>query len=507
MAGNRFRWKSTKALLAGVMASGVLQACTIVSAGGGPGAGGDERFDLEELTARIVEGERLVEAGRPDEAIGVFLSIPDDAPADIRARALPSIREATALLSQAQLEAAVISAPPALRLQTPLLARYAATRSGEEARTLAERILAFGAEEPEATIARDILAGGPRGGLGALSRVGAILPEDASQGLREFGAEIRDGIQLALAFTDGADFELEVFDDRADARQTAAGIDSLVAGGAFGIIGPLFIEALAEAASARNAPIPLVSPTAQSIPDGSRGVYSLSSVDVSDAQILGEYAASRGFNPVVIVYPDNSDGLAEADAFRAALVASGGTAPREVSIDPDSAFFRDAFDEIRRIEPDAVVMLLNETLVQAFAPQYTFFGLDSLQAQRLGGAAWGAESVVSAVQPRHTDGVVAAVPVSPLGQGEAYLEFVTRYEETFQRGLVSDAPALGYDAALLLLAAAERARTLSVDPVTAFEGISELVGDTGILSVEGGRLVRRHHLVRIQNRTLVPIGG
>ena len=102
---------------------------------------------------------------------------------------------------------------------------------------------------------------------------------------------------------------------------------------------------------------------------------------------------------------------------------------------------------------------------------------------------------------------MAAVPVSPLGQGEAYLEFVTRYEETFQRGLVSDAPALGYDAALLLLAAAERARTLSVDPVTAFEGISELVGATGILSVEGGRLVRRHHLVRIQNRTLVPIGG
>jgi hypothetical protein len=70
---------------------------------------------------------------------------------------------------------------------------------------------------------------------------------------------------------------------------------------------------------------------------------------------------------------------------------------------------------------------------------------------------------------------------------------------------VSPTPAIGYDAALLLLEALRPGRLGPEDMRSSFEALSDVEGATGIFSVANDRIVRRTQLVRIDRRQLVPI--
>jgi ABC-type branched-subunit amino acid transport system substrate-binding protein len=102
--------------------------------------------------------------------------------------------------------------------------------------------------------------------------------------------------------------------------------------------------------------------------------------------------------------------------------------------------------------------------------------------------------------------VIAAAATIPGVPTLGQTRFVEAYEAQFRRTLRSPIPALGYDAALLLLESirATGART-PADLARGLASIVDLPGATGTLSIRDGRIVRRHRLVRFQDGVLVPL--
>ena len=143
--------------------------------------------------------------------------------------------------------------------------------------------------------------------------------------------------------------------------------------------------------------------------------------------------------------------------------------------------------------------------VEYVAPQLTFYGVDTLGVDIYGTSGWADSQTLETVDDRHTTGVVATTPVAA-GPGSAgYTRFREAYEGYFQRTLVSPVPALGYDAALLLLEAISGDARSPRQVEAALSRIRDLEGATGIFSVVEGRILRRQEVVRIVNGATIPV--
>jgi ABC-type branched-subunit amino acid transport system substrate-binding protein len=161
--------------------------------------------------------------------------------------------------------------------------------------------------------------------------------------------------------------------------------------------------------------------------------------------------------------------------------------------------------EVEGALPSALVLPLQPRDIELVAPQVTFFGLDTLGIRILGTGGWTSDAVLERVDPRHTNGVVATTTgqvglPSPTAQA-----FQQRYESVLRKSLVSEIPALGYDAARLLLQAMRGGSRSPGDLRRALERIEGFQGVTGTFSFRDGLLVRRQQLARIENRTLMPV--
>src|SRR5690606_37363260 len=108
----------------------------------------------------------------------------------------------------------------------------------------------------------------------------------------------------------------------------------------------------------------------------------------------------------------------------------------------------------------------------------------------------------------YLDGVVAATPLHRRSPDSGRGARTERSESPYRRSLTSDLPALGYDAAQLLIQALGRDRRPAPgDVARRIATTADLRGATGILSVQNGTLVRRPYLVRIEGGELIPIGA
>ena len=161
---------------------------------------------------------------------------------------------------------------------------------------------------------------------------------------------------------------------------------------------------------------------------------------------------------------------------------------------------------VELLEPVALFVPIPPEDVEFVAPQVTHYGLDTLAIDILGTSAWTDPRVLEAIDTRHTTGVVATAAVGRELGSAGRVAFQDAYERHLQRSLVSPVPAIGYDAALLLLEALRIRPTTPVQVREAVEALRDVEGATGIFSVVDGRVVRRTELVYIDNGTLVPIG-
>jgi ABC-type branched-subunit amino acid transport system substrate-binding protein len=129
--------------------------------------------------------------------------------------------------------------------------------------------------------------------------------------------------------------------------------------------------------------------------------------------------------------------------------------------------------------------------------------------QIVGGETWIEPEVLRSLPAAALEGVVVATPL-PIGSSDTgWADFVELYQTAYRRTLDNPYPALGYDAARLILREIARGRSDADDLADALNDLSDYRGATGVLSIENGRISRRPFLVRIRSGRPepLPFGG
>ena len=411
----------------------------------------------------------------------------------------------------------VVERYPGTRSSSPalLLAARAAHEAGdhEAAIAMAQRYAGlFPAGSPDAQPALELVERA-RAALAddAPVLIGVIVPQSGSPYLKQYADLVLEGVRLAAERERGAGrpVELVVVDDGGDPARAAERIRELERRGAVGVVGPLLEAGIVAAARARtDSALVLISPTAPETGERLSNVYSLVAGDTRGAEVLATYAARTGLRNVALLYPGTRTYRAQAQAFAAALQRQGGRIVADVPYDSGTTTFGAQVRQIAAANPQAVFVPAPERDVRLIAPQLAFYGLKDRGVQVLGGEAWASDEVLRQVERSYLDGVVAATPLHKLSPESGWRAFTERYESTYRRSLTSDLPALGYDAAQLLIQALGRDRRPAPgDVARRIATTADLRGATGILSVQNGTLVRRPYLVRIEGGELIPIGA
>ncbi|MEQ9401147.1 MAG: penicillin-binding protein activator [Longimicrobiales bacterium] len=492
-----------------------------------------EPGDPRQGPMRLLGARALAGRGDPGAALAVLATLPPGEPDSVMVPALAVAREAADRADDATLATWLEEAAPDAPFRTVVQARLAvalqaAGEDDERALTLARGVLDGGAGGVEATLAREVLAR-ERAPRTRSVRIASVLPTSGSPAMQDFARRIAEGVEVAVAAT-GDDLDVEVLarDDQGDVAQAVAAVRELDDGSVLGAVGFLEDPVLEAAVDARTGGLPLISPTARTATGAGAGAYSLAGPDVEAARQMARYAADRGFARVAVVHSSGPESSEEADAFEEALRSRGVPVAGRFVYEAGATFFQDPIRNAREVlrlreiralglgpedtlrveelQPVALFLPVPPEDVELLAPQVTFFGLDTLGIEILGTSGWTDAQVLDAVDTRHTDGVVATAPVGAGRESEGYRRFRAAYETHFRRTLVSSVPALGYDAALLLLQAIRSGAETPDEVRAALDGINGLEGATGTLRVDEGRLVRRQEVVRISRRSFIPAG-
>lgn len=429
----------------------------------------------------------------------------------------------------------VVTAAPAGPQRSIAEARLAVTlleygRSDDAAR-FARAALDGGVVGTDRAWAEGVLAGALPEGRGRETdfRIGVVLPLSGPPALAEFAAQVAEGIEIAAATVLGQGYSVELLvrDDEGDPALTAEAVAELDALGVHGIVGLLQDDDLLNAAEVRSRDFPLVSPTARSADRAGASVYSLEGADQQAASEVAAYAVSRAFQRIAIIMPQTAAADAEARAFEQTAAMLGMEVVGRFEYEAGATFFepqigaaRDALRareladlalaeddtlHMELLEPAAIFMPIPPEDVEFLAPQAIHFGLDTLAIELLGTTGWTDPGVLQAVDDRLTTGVVATAAIGVAEGTEGEARFREAYESYFQQTLFGATPAIGYDAALLLLEALRPGRIAPEQLRAAFEALEGVDGATGSYSVIGGSVARATRLVRIQDRVPVPI--
>lgn len=490
------------------------------------------RVEMYLLQARAMEGLEDIPA-----RVERLLRIDYGAPAELRAEAAGATRTAVRGLSPAEAADLLDGAPTDAAVRPVLQAWYArllvAEGRPDDAARQARQALEAGLSGPDSVLAATVLdpTSGELPEIPGLrtARLGSVLPLSGSPALREAASLIAEGVEVATATAQpqGLQVELLAFDDAGDPGLADSLVMELEEEGALGSVGFLRDEALAAASSARRGELPLVSPTAHAGPDTPDGVLTLAGADPVAAASVAEYAAGQGYRRAAVIHSRLPESVEEARAIERTLQERGvpvvGTFPYAAG----ATFFQDQIrgarevlrmEEIRalnlgeddtlrveELDPVALFVPIPAEDVEFVAPQLTFFGLDTLGIDILGTSGWTDPATFEAVDDRHTTGVVATAPLNAGPGSSGYERFRDAYEAHFQRTLVSPVPALGYDAALLLLEAIGSGAVSPAQVRAALGRIRDLEGATGTFSVVDGRVLRRQEVVRIVNGGTIPV--
>lgn len=414
-------------------------------------------------------------------------------------------------------------AATAERLADSVLARYPQTPAATDARwVLARAAFALGEydraiEAAESYAARTqgaahdealALAGRARAARQRANetvRIGVLLPRSAPPYLQQYADLVRQGVDLAVEQYGGdTRVELVEVDDAGDATRDAALTRDLDERGVRAVIGPMLTPGVFQAGDARlDRDLVLVSPTASERPIGLPNVYTLNAGDTRGPIALADYALAAGLTRAGILYPRDPEQQRRAQAFRTAFEAGGGLVVSTVPFDSGTTTFGDLLGRIAAETPDALFLPLSVRQIRLVAPQIDYFGFDRSRVLILGGAAWTDDDVLRLVEPRFLENVVASTPRPRAAGGPARPEFVALYESRYRRSLDNPFPALGYDAAWLLLNSLVPGQNDRTQIAARIARTTQLTAATGQLTVQDGELAREPHLVRIERGALV----
>lgn len=437
---------------------------------------------------------------------------------DLRERALEQARTTAGAMDEPLLRQLLEEAPehpwilPVFQVELAERRALVGDRVGSE--DLLARARSLEPAELERERLRRIEAGEIEARGEVVGTLGVILSLDGSPTLSSLSEQIREGIEVALlADAVRGGVQLEAVEDQGVATASARALAELVETRPLGVVGPVSPMGFREAVSAASGRVPLIAPTTP-VPDGAPdGVYSLTGPDPQAARALAELAISQGYLDVAVFHPDSPEGRTEFAWFRDRFQEGGGRVAVLLDYPAGTNDFRPYFGRVAQGPPQAVVVLAAPQELPILAAQLPFMGLDpededseALDLPILGNSTWASDQVLSEVPRSRTDGVLSVAPHTGEGYGPLWTEFVATYEQHFQRTLRDPVPALGYDAARLLIEAARLSGGSSPEQVReGLRQIRDLPGATGTLSVIDGRIVRAHMPVRLEGGARIPL--
>ena len=337
--------------------------------------------------------------------------------------------------------------------------------------------------------------------------IGLVLPVTGSPSNREYARQFMEGVEVAAARARRSGWRVEflVEDNRGTRAGSERGVSALVSSGADVILGPLDEGNLEYAVRAAPGRVAFLSPTAARVPFGRRGTYSLGAGDRGAGRALARAVRRAGYDEAVVIHPLSPGELLEAGAFENEFSMSGGRVRRRLQYEPGTTTFEVEFRTVEDLSPEVLMVAAPPADVQLLAPQFAFYGLDTLGIQVAGTAPWTAPSVLESVARRHTDSVISVSTRDP----EAFLDpaatFVAAYERHFRRTLLSPVPAVGYDLFRMAMAAYGDGVRTSRGTVASLERLDGFRGATGTYSYVDGRLEREFFPVRIIGGELHPV--
>ena len=337
--------------------------------------------------------------------------------------------------------------------------------------------------------------------------IGVLLPRSGSPTLQQYGALILEGVELAVAAHENAGgraVDLRVVDSGANPTTTRTAITTLENAGAIAVLGPLLPEQVTAAAAARAGAVPIITPSSPDEPEA-QNVYSLNAGDYRGAIELALYAVRNDLRDIAVLYPRTDRGITQAEAFHGAIVGARQPPPRRVAYDSTMTTFAQPMRELLAAGVRTVFIPAGERDVQQIAPQLEYYGASHVQV--LGNDAWTNEAVLRSLPQRLTDGVIATTPLLKSDPAVAWEDLVAAYEATHRRSLDHPFPALGWDAAGLVLDAVRDGADSPGDVARHLTGLNDFRGASGIIDVRAGRIEREPFIVRIQGGRLMKLSG
>ena len=451
----------------------------------------------EEAVVRLVGV--LSDTGREAEAVSVVLTHSET----LGAVGPETFRQLASALDLAELRALANDTTPVSAAAAVVHVRLArlliAAREADEARRLAEGVLAGSPAEPERTTA-EWIAAAETDLAGGTARIGAILP--LSGDLADVGTLLREGIELAVdryreARPTGFDVELVLLDDGSDPDNTAGLVRSLEGRDVIAIIGPLRSESFAAASGARRNPrLPIISPTAAEVLRPSPAAYTLSDAATLEGDVAEDLARwivrDLGLRRVAVLEP-RGVGLAGAVlTFTRTVLEEGGEVLAHERYDPSLTTFQEPIEALASSEPDVVFApAASASGVLSVAPQLFYYGL--YNAIVAGSPAWAEPAALRRLDRFATDHRLVGLTADRISAATAWRQFVSDYEMKYRKSLRDNViPALSHDAAALVLAALDGGRLPIPAALAAYlERAPEVEGVTGRLRPDPGRSVVR----------------
>lgn len=488
--------------------------------------------------AQLLLAQGYAETGRRLEGARAYarlLALP--APEEFRTEADQRLAALLAddRLSPAELEDLAATGPGAAApLARLALARRAiADGDGVTAERLAREVLAspapVGGPADLAARAQAVLDEALRVSGADPGVIGVVLP--LSGRYQAFGDRLLHGLVLAAGVFSGPQpgdppLRLAIRDSAGEPAAAVRAVEELVAQEkAIAIVGPLIPAAATEAAkAAQRLGVPLLALSQRpKLTEAGPFVFRPFTTGARQAQAIAQQAMEReGLSRFAILYPDDPSGTEMMEAFRAEVLARGGTIVDAVGFQPTQTDFG---REIRRLakvtaaprtrrprpgEPppaprvtidfDALFIPAFYDRVALIAPQLAFYDVKGIRL--LGVAGWNSQDLVREAR-EHVQGSLFVDPFWAESPNPAIREFVDRFKARFDRSpTILEAQA--YDALRILLDTLRRARPTSREALRqALSQVQGFPGLTGPFAFSPDREpVRPMLLLTIENRRI-----
>ena len=313
-------------------------------------------------------------------------------------------------------------------------------------------------------------------------------------GSASFGQSSHKG--TALAFDElnaaggvlGKKFKLITEDDQSMAGQPATIVRKLIAQDkVIAVLGEVASSKSLEAAPiCQQNKVPMISPasTNPKVTEVGDYIFRICFIDPFQGTVMSKFALSKGWKKVAIltdVKQDYSVGLAE--FFVKHLTANGGEVVKEQKYSTGDKDFKAQLTSIKAAKPDAIFVPGYYAEVALIGKQAKLLGI---KAPLLGGDGWVGDSLLK-VAGNSLDGSYFSCHFSADDKSEAVQGFVKKYKAKYNE-TPDDMAALGYDSAVILAKAIEKAGGTDPEKLkAAIAATKDHPGITGKITLDAQR--------------------